>query len=112
MENTNNNKQMNEGFSGENLPDGYNPADAKKLNAEQETDENGDQKIVNRARNVESDERNWDENESLSRSAHSIEQNQKTVENKDRNSDVTHDRYPNSHPDNHVDRGNIKLDDE
>lgn len=112
MENTD--KNRNEGFSGENLPKGYNPAEANKLRPETETDEDGNERTVKRARNADStdEDRNWDENESLSRSAHSIEQNEKTIENKDRNSDIAHDRYPNSHPDNHTDRGNIKLDDE
>jgi hypothetical protein len=36
----------------------------------------------------------------------------KTVENKDRNSDVEPNRYPNAHPDNHKNRGNMKLDEE
>lgn len=34
----------------------------------------------------------------------------KTVENEDHNSDITANRYPNEHPDNKEDRGNIKLD--
>lgn len=35
---------------------------------------------------------------------------QRMIENKDHNSDITAHRYPNSDPDNHEDRGNIKLD--
>ncbi len=31
----------------------------------------------------------------------------KMVENRDKNSDITSSRYPNSHPDNHENRGNI-----
>jgi hypothetical protein len=31
----------------------------------------------------------------------------KMVENRDKNSDITSTRYPNSHPDNHENRGNL-----
>jgi len=46
------------------------------------TDSYGNKKIVERARN----------------------------ENEDRNSDITPNRYPNSNPESHEDRGNMKLD--
>lgn len=111
---TNNEQARNEGFSGENLPKGYNPAQANQLQPETETDEDGNSKTVKRARNVDatSEDRIWDENENLSRSADKMPQNEKTVENKDRNSDIAHDRYPNSHPDNHKNRGNIEMDED
>jgi len=105
----NNEQEINEGFSGENISKDYNPS-KEKLNTEQETDENGNTKNVERARNQEQGDRSWDENESLSRGVKSEEAQQKTVENKDRNSDIATNRYPNSHPDNHKDRGNMKLD--
>ncbi len=38
------------------------------------------------------------------------EEAKKTVENKDRNSDITPNRYPNSNPESRKDRGNMKLD--
>jgi len=104
----NNEQQVNEGFSGENLDENYNPAD-QKLNPEQETDENGNTKNVKRARDTA---QNWNENESLSRGVTDEEDQIKTVENKDRNSDIATNRYPNSHPDNHQNRGNIKLDED
>lgn len=110
---TNNKQNTNEGFSGENLPEDYNPA-ASILKAEVETDANGDQKIVQRARNVEgTTEQNVDisnENPSSSIEIVSEKQTQRMIENEDHNSDITANRYPNSHPDNHEDRGNIKLD--
>ncbi|WP_188051176.1 hypothetical protein [Flavobacterium sp. GP15] len=114
---TNNKQNTNEGFSGENLPEDYNPA-APILKEEVEIDADGNQKIVQRARNVDGsiaplpdeEERTWNENESLSRGVSTEEEAMKTVENKDLNSDITAHRYPNSHPDNHEDRGNIKLD--
>ena len=79
------------------------------------TDKSGNKEIVDRARN---------ENESISetsgeinpnnpnanRGVSSEEEAQKTVENKDRNSDITPNRYPNSNPESHEDRGNMKLD--
>ena len=107
----NNEQEVNEGFSGKNIADNYDPS-KEKLNPETETDENGDSKTVKRARNNEQTDRNWNENESLSRDVQSEGQQQKTVENKDRNSDITSNRYPNSHPDNHKNRGNVELDEE
>lgn len=114
---TNNKQSMNEGFSGENIPDDSNP-NASNLQSEVEIDANGNEKIVQRARNVDGTiaaipdekERSWDDNESLSRGVSTEKEEMKTVENKDLNSDITAHRYPKSHPDNHEDRGNIKLD--
>ena len=98
----NNEQKVNEGFSGQNLPEDYDPA-ATKLQQELETDKDGDQKVVSRARHTEQPpvkaETGLDDNQSL-----------KAVENKDRNSDIATNRYPNEHPDNQHDRGNIKLD--
>jgi len=103
----NNEQKINEGFSSKNLPDDYNPADAN-LQPETETDENGNKKTVHRARNPESES----DGKGTSEGSQTAIQNEKTVENKDRNSDVASNRYPNSHPDNKKDRGNIKLDEE
>lgn len=102
----NNEQGVNEGFSSQNIPTDYDPS-KEKLNTEQETDENGNIKNVKRARN--NDQSNGNDN---NRGVISEEAQQKTVENKDRNSDIATNRYPNSHPDNHQNRGNIKLDDE
>lgn len=113
-----NNKQiMNEGFSGQNMEEDAQTG-APILNNELETDANGDQKIVQRARNVDGslsevadDEvRSWNDNESLSRGVTSEKDVMKTIENEDRNSDITANRYPNNHPDHQADRGNMKLD--
>ncbi|CAM4079238.1 hypothetical protein [Flavobacterium weaverense] len=113
---TNNKQNTNEGFSGENIPEDYNSA-TSNITEEVEIDANGNKKIVQRARNVDGsvasipdEERNWNENESLSRAVSSEKEEMRTVENKDLNSDITAHRYPASHPDNHEDRGNIKLD--
>ncbi len=52
---------LNEGFSGENLPEDYNPAKHVK---EKETNASGDEKTVDRARNADAttkDEANYKE---------------------------------------------------
>jgi len=113
---TNNKQSTNEGFSGKNIREDYNAADSN-LKEEIETDSKGNEKNVQRARNIdgttasipEKEERTWDENESLSRGVTTEKEVMKTIENEDLNSDITAYRYPNSHPDNHEDRGNIKL---
>jgi hypothetical protein len=109
-----NNKQSStEEFSTENLPENYDPA-ATKLVAEVETNSVGEQKIVHRARNVDANPElnnaETTENPSSSVEILTDEQTQRMIENKDHNSDITAHRYPNSNPDNHEDRGNIKLD--
>lgn len=106
----NNEQEHNEGFSGENLPEDYNPKPGK-LKADLEIDQDGNHSVVQRATsNAGQTDRNWNENESLSRGVSSEEKHEKTVEHKDRNSDVAANRYPNSHPENHENRGNPKLD--
>lgn len=91
-----NNQEKNEGFSGENLPDDYNPAREAKLQPELETDEDGDQKVVSRARNT-----------ALGSADNSVIENQ--AQNRDRNYDHP-DRYAKSDPEQPRDRGNMKLD--
>lgn len=98
----NNAQKVNEGFSGNNLPKDYDPA-ATKLEKELETDKDGNKNVVQRARHTEEPPQKIDLG---------IDDNQtiKAVENKDRNSDTATNRYPNSHPDNQHNRGNIQLD--
>lgn len=106
---------VNEGFSGENMSDDVD-SDVSKLKKEVEIDTHGNEKIVQRARNVDGslanvpDEKSQDENENSNRGVSTEADIIKTVENRDRNSDITSNRYPNSNPDNHIDRGNQKLD--
>lgn len=92
----------NEGFSGKNIPEDYNPKEGK-LKSEREKDESGNSEVVKRARNVE----NYKEEESTSGEGII---NQKNPENRDKNSDVDPNRYPESHPENKKDRGNMDLD--
>ncbi len=97
-------RDLNEGFSAENLPENYDPS---KLKSETETDEEGNIKIVERARFTDlSDETTPDEAGKHATGNRRIE---KEAENRDRNYDDPK-RYPPSHPDNHENRGNIELD--
>ncbi|MFV8343122.1 hypothetical protein [Flavobacterium sp. XS2P39] len=109
----NNKQNINEGFSGQNLAKNANP-EVSHLKSEVETDSHGNQKIVQRARNIdgtlEQNEDSTPKNLSSDTANVSEEQAKKMVENKDHNSDIIPNRYPNSHPDNQEDRGNIKLD--
>lgn len=108
----NNEQKVNEGFSGENIPADYNPAKGK-LKSETETDENGNTKKVERARNPDSNtESHTSATANNTRGVNSEKDIEKTVENKDKNSDITPNRYPNSHADNHENRGNMELDKE
>jgi hypothetical protein len=86
-----------------------------EINKEVVADKSGNKEIVDRARNENeviketSKEINPD-NPNANRGVSSEEEAKKTVENKDRNSDITPNRYPNSDPESHEDRGNMKLD--
>ena len=78
-------------------------------------DAEGNKEIVDRARNVnenikEVPDKTDPDNPNANRGVSSEEEAKKTVENKDRNSDITPNRYPNSNPESHEDRGNMKLD--
>ncbi len=109
----NNKQNTSEEIGSEKVNKNQDPS-ASKLVAEVETKSNGDQKIVHRARNVDAklDQNNSEnkENPSSSIELFSDEETQRMIENKDHNSDSTAHRYSNSSPDNHQDRGNIKLD--
>lgn len=88
-----------------------------KLKKEMVTDSSGDKKIVERARNENEDieakaPKVSSANPNANRGVTSDEEAKKTVENKDRNSDITPNRYPNSEPESRKDRGNMKLDED
>lgn len=88
-----------------------------KLKKEVVTDTDGNKEIVDRARNENENIKEVSngidsDNPNANRGVSTDEEAKKTVENKDRNSDVNPNRYPNSNPDNHKDRGNMKLDEE
>lgn len=85
-------------------------ASAPPLQSEIETNAQGEESVVQRARHM-------DHNIPLSET-HPLEElsanpseapevaGKKMVENKDKNSDITSNRYPNSNLDNHTNRGN------
>jgi len=88
-----------------------------ELKKEVVADAAGNKEIVDRARNVNENIKEVSneidpDNPNANRGVSTEEEAKKTVENKDRNSDVTPNRYSNSHPDNHEDRGNMKLDED
>jgi hypothetical protein len=101
----------------ESIDKNLNP-ETSKLKEEIEIDSHGNEKIVQRARNIEGTtpdlpeeiDKDQLEKKGLNRGVLTEKDTKKTLENRDRNSDITPDRYPNSNPDNHIDRGNQKLD--
>ena len=113
----NNKQEVNEGFSGKNISGDADP-NPPKLKEEIETDADRNEKTVQRARNIEGTtpdlpekvDKEQQEKEGLNRGVTTEKDTKKTLENRDRNSDITPNRYPNSDPDNHIDRGNQKLD--
>ena len=112
----NNKQEVNEGFSGKNISDDAD-SNTSKLKDEVETDANGNEKTVQRARNIEGAtpdlpekiDKDQQVEKGLNRGVSTEKDTKKTVENIDRNSDITPNRYPNSHPDNHENRGNGNL---
>ena len=101
-----NNQQLNEGFSGKNLPEDYNDNDAR-MTTETETDQYGNKTNVKRARFPHT----ADDPSLVDPPAdNAVIENKKSLENRDRNYDIASNRYPHSHPESHRDRGNMKLD--
>lgn len=89
--------------------------DKSKLKKEVVTDADGKKELVDRARDIneeikEVSDQSDSDNANAHRGVSSDEEAKKTVENKDHNSDITPNRYPNSNPESHEDRGNMKLD--
>ena len=105
-------QEVNEGFSGNNIADDYNSAHENiesRLRTETEKDEFGDKRDTERARFTDESTAAVASNHNES-TDNSETQNKRSLENRDHNSDVTSNRYPESHPDNQQNRGNIKLD--
>ncbi len=92
------NTNINEGFSGKNIPEDYDPSDGK-LKPETEVDDEGNKKEVKRARDL-------DDYSTEAKSSGKAIKSQKNQENRDKNSDIEPNRYPASHPENHKERGN------
>ncbi|WP_035650634.1 hypothetical protein [Flavobacterium sp. ASV13] len=92
-------------------------SESANLKKEIIADKEGNKEVVERARNEnEKIKKVADEispnNPNANRGVETDEEAKKTIENKDRNSDITPNRYPNSYPESHEDRGNMKLDGE
>lgn len=97
----------------ESTPLGQANPSAPELQPETETDTQGQKTTVQRARHMEHQsavQSGKPESALQSKPSTAPEAaGKKMVENKDKNSDITPSRYPNSHPDNHYNRGNIQL---
>ncbi len=107
----NNKQKVNEGFSGENIPEDYNPSKSI-MKPETQTDQHGNTNIISRARNVEKSTTELkipkiSKLEKGNRGVSTEKDILKTVENQDFNSDTIPNRFPKSNPDN---KGNNKAD--
>ncbi len=103
-----NNKQNNN----DDLLENGNQNDSTSLmKSEMETDKNGVTRVVERFRNINHDIKNHQSNVNKKLgskpSTASEEIGKKMVENIDKNSDITPNRYPNSSPENKENRGNL-----
>ena len=101
----NNEQQVNEGFSAQNLPEGYDPSEklANQMHTEIEMDQSGVESEVKRARFPH-------QHDSIEATPDNrIIENKKSVENRDKNYDVASNRYPHSNPESHRDRGNFDV---
>lgn len=98
----NNEGKVNEGNLIDNILENQ-ENEPETLHPEIETDKQGHAKVVHRMRKTI-------DALSESKTINAEKALGKTIENKDRNSDITSNRYPNSHPENQENRGNIELD--
>lgn len=101
-------REFNEGFSNENLPEDYDPSQMK---SETETDEEGNIRKVDRARYTDLQGEQTPADTGKTQTGNQAIENTDSLQNRDRNYDVDPNRYPPSHRDNHINRGNINLDD-
>lgn len=91
--------------------------DAKdlKLRKEIDVDTEGNKIVVDRAREEDATDESIlsetdSKNPNINRGVTTEKEAMKTVENKDLNSDITPNRYPNSNPESHRNRGNTNSD--
>ncbi|HLA56965.1 MAG TPA: hypothetical protein VK623_12745 [Flavobacterium sp.] len=107
----NSEQELNEGFSGGNIPNDYNPSDEtieNRLKNESETDQSGNNTEVMRAR-YPGNESSASANENAD---NSVIENRQSLQNRDHNYDKDAHRNLPSHRENAENRGNIKLDDD
>ena len=100
----NNEQEVNEGFSSKNLPNDYNDDNAL-MHTELETDQFGNETEVRRARFPHQ----HDEKFIFDAPDNTATHNDKSLRNRDRNSDIATDRYPYSNPESHKNRGNFDV---
>ncbi len=100
-------KEFNEGFSAENISPDYDPSKdaSENFRDEIDIDENGNPDHVKRARFVDDDAMDKASDVAIPVDNRIIE-NQDSLKNRDRNYDTDPNRYPPSHPDNQIHRGN------
>lgn len=117
MNNQEKESELNEGFSGENLPKNYDPSKAK-LQTELDKDTDGSTETVKRARDVDEKQaapvsqssktmRNDGAVVSKSRGTTNEKEDIETAENRDFNSDTDKKDYPDSYQNKREHRGNI-----
>ena len=100
-----NGHEKNEGFSGKNLSESYQPeaSDQQKLKAENEKDVDGNPDTVKRARFSDGKQDSGSEGFA----DNSVIENRESLQNRDRNYDLDPNRYPAGHPENEENRGNV-----
>jgi len=117
MNNQEKQSDRNEGFSGDNLPNNYDPSKGK-LKTELDKDTDGSTETVKRARDVDekkappvsdSDKTTRDDGTVIDKNRGTANEKEEieTAENRDFNSDTDEQRYQNNNTDNKKHRGNI-----
>ncbi|MDD3003885.1 hypothetical protein [Flavobacterium sp.] len=102
----NNEQQVNEKFSGENIPEDFNSS-APSLKKELEIDVDGKVREVKRARHVDKGLEDSKPAPSMDYPTKSIHQTPKKAEHKDFNSNPNPEQFPDKNKQNQENRGNI-----
>lgn len=102
----NNEQQVNEGFSGENISDNWDNT-TPNLKKEIEIDAEGNRIEVERARYVDKGVENSKPASEVDQPTKSIHQTPKKVEHKDLNFNPNPQQYPDKNKENQENRGNI-----
>lgn len=103
----NNEQQVNEGFSGKNIDEDYNPS-TPGLKTEMEKDAKGNLFHVERARYVDKEMENSNSAPQVDYPTKSINQTPEKAEHKDFNSNPNPEEFPDKEKKNQENRGNIE----
>lgn len=103
----NNEQQVNEGFSGKNIDENYNPS-TPGLKTEMEKDAQGNLIHVERARYVDKEMENSNSAPQVDYPTKSINQTPEKAEHKDFNSNPNPEEFPDKEKKNQENRGNIE----